>query len=71
MWLVEVVNANKQLSVPKKFRISIIKGKLSFFRTPKLEGHSSHGNNGTILFLGSVNFSMSVISTKHYFVEIG
>ena len=34
MWLVEVVNANKQLSVSKKlcfkYRISMIKAKLSF-----------------------------------------
>ena len=35
MWLVKVVNANKQLSVSKefcfKYRISMIKAKLSFF----------------------------------------
>ena len=29
-----------------------------------------HGNKFTILFLGSVNFAKSVISTKLYFVEI-
>ena len=75
MWLVEVVNATKQLSVSKKlcfkYRISVIKAKLSFFRTSNSEGHASHGNKGTILILGSVNFPMSVISTKLYFVEIG
>ena len=49
----------------------MIKAKLSIFRTSNSEGHSSHGNNGTILFLGQVNFPMSVISTKLYFVEIG
>ena len=34
------------------------------------ESHGSHGNKGTILFLGSVNVPMSVISTKRYFVEV-
>ena len=29
----------------------MIKAKLSFFWTPNSEGHSSHGDNGTILFL--------------------
>ena len=74
MWLVEVVNANKQLSVSKKFcfeyRISIIKATLSFFWTSNSEGHGSHGNKDTILFLSTVNIPMSVISTKLYFVEI-
>ena len=49
----------------------MIKAELSFFWTLNPEGHSSHGNIGTILFLDSVNFPMSVISTKLYFVEIG
>ena len=40
----------------------MIKAKLSF--------SGSHGNKGTIFFLGSVNVLMSVISTKLYFVEI-
>ena len=75
IWLVQVVNANKQLSVSKKFyfkyRISMIKAKLSFFWTLNSEGYSSHGNNGTMLFLGQVNCPMSVISTELYFVEIG
>ena len=74
MWPVEVVNANKQLSILKKFcfkyRISMIKAKLLFFFTSNSERHGSHGNNGTILFLGSVNVPMSVISTKLYFGEI-
>ena len=74
MWLVEVVNAYKQLSVSKKncfkYRISMIKVKLSFFLTSNSEGHGSHGNKGIILFLGSVNVPMSAISTKFYFVEI-
>ena len=35
--------------------ISMIKAKLSFFLTFNSEGHGSHGNKGTILFLGSVN----------------
>ena len=75
MWLVEVVNAYKQLSISKKFcfkyKISMIKAKLSFLLTSNSEGHGSHGNKGIILILGSVNFPMSVISTKLYFVEIG
>ena len=74
MWLVEVVNTNKQLSASKKFcfkyRISMIKAKLSFFRTSNSESHGPHGNKDTILLLGSVNFPMSVMSTKLYFVEI-
>ena len=49
---------------------SMIKAKLSFFWTSNSEGHGSHGNKGTILFLGSVNVPMSVISTKLYFVEV-
>ena len=74
MWLVEVVNVNKQLSVLKKLcfkqRISVIKAKLSFFWTSNSEGHGSHGNKGTRLSLGSVNVPMSAISTKLYFVKI-
>ena len=48
----------------------MIKAKLSFFWTSNSEGRGSHGNKGTILFLGSVNVPMSVISTKLYFVEV-
>ena len=51
--------------------ILVIKAKLSFFWTSNSEGHGFHGNKGTILFSSSVNFPMSVISTKPYFVEIG
>ena len=47
----------------------MIKAKLSFFLTSHSEGHGSHGNKGTIFFLGLVNVPMSTISTKH-FVEI-
>ena len=75
MWLVEVVSINKQLSVQKKFcfkyMISMIEAKLSFCWTSNSEGHGFHGNKGTILFSSSVNFPVSVISTKLYFVEIG
>ena len=49
----------------------MIKAKLSFFWTSNSEGHGSHGNKGIILILDPVNFAMSVISTKLYFVEIG
>ena len=51
-------------------KISMIKFKLSFFELQNSEGHGSHGNKGTILFLGSVNVLLSAISTKLYFVEI-
>ena len=44
--------------------------KTQFFLTSNSEGHGSHGNKSTILFLGSVNVPMSVISTKLHFVEI-
>ena len=50
--------------------ISIIKAKLSFFGTLSTEGHGFHGNKGTILFSSSVNFPISAISTKLYFVEL-
>ena len=49
----------------------MINATLSFFSTSDSEGHGSHGNKFTILFLGSVNFPMSVLSTKLYFAEIG
>ena len=65
---------NKQLSVSKnsvlKYRISMIKAKLSFFETSNSKGHSSHGNKGTILSISSVNVPMCVISAKFYFVDI-
>ena len=49
----------------------MIKAKLSFFWTSNSESRGFHGNKDTILYLGSVHFPMSVISTKLYFVEIG
>ena len=49
----------------------MIKAKLSSFLSSNSESHGSHDNKDTILFLGSVNFPMPVISTKLYFVEIG
>ena len=49
----------------------MIKAKLSVFLTSNSESHGSHGNKDTILYLGSINFPMSVISTKLQFVEIG
>ena len=74
MWLVEVVNANKQLCVSKKFcfklRISMIKGKLSFSELQIQKVMVPNGNKDTIMFSGSVNVSMSVISTKLCFVVI-
>ena len=47
----------------------MIKAKLSFFWTSNSEGHGSHGNKGTIFFLGSVNVPMSVVSTKLYLLK--
>ena len=54
-----------------KYMISMIKVKLSFFCTSNSEGHGFHGNKGTILFSSAVNFPISVISAKLYFVEMG
>ena len=48
----------------------MIKAKLTFSLTPNSKDHGFHGNKSTILILGSVNFPISVISTKIYFVEI-
>ena len=69
--IVEIINANKQLSVSKKscseYRISMIKAKLSFLRTSNSEGHGCQGNKGTILFLDSVNVLLkSVEYIKSY-----
>ena len=49
----------------------MIKAKLSFFLTSNSKSHGSYVNKATILYVGLVNFPMSVISTKLYFVEIG
>ena len=54
-----------------KYMTSMIEAKLSFFRTSNSEGHGFHGNKGTLLFLSSIHFPISVISKKLYFVEIG
>ena len=45
----------------------MIKAELSFFSTSNSEGYGSHGNKGNILFLGSANVAMSVISKKTLF----
>ena len=75
MWLVEIVNSNKQLSIFKRKSVlsagfQCLKPNCNFSELQIQIGHGSHGNKGTILFLGSVNVPMSVISTKLYFVEI-
>ena len=44
----------------------MVKAKLS-----NSESHGSHGNKDNILYSGSVNFPMSVISTALHFVDIG
>ena len=51
------------------YRISMIEAKLSFFWTSNSGGHGSHCHKSTILFLDSVNVSLSVIPTKNYFVS--
>ena len=70
----EVVNTNKQLSISKNSVLSkgfqLLKLNCHFSELQIQKGHSSHGNKGTILFLGSVNVPMSSISTKRYFLEI-
>ena len=70
----EVVNANKHLSVLKKKSV-LSTGFQSlkpncYFLNFKFRRSGSHGKKGTILFLGSINVLVSVISTKLYFVEI-
>ena len=67
MWLVEVVNAYKQLFQKN----SVLSTGFQYLKSNyQSEGHGSHGNNGTILFLGSVNVPLSVISANLIFVEI-
>ena len=49
----------------------MIKSKQVFFWTSNLKGRSIHGNKATVLCLTSKYYSMSVLSEKLYFLEIG
>ena len=49
----------------------MMKAKQAFFRTSNLKGHGFHGDKVTILFLATKNYSLSVLSEKHYFLEVG
>ena len=49
----------------------MIKAKHPFFCTSKSEGYGFYGKNATILYLTSKYFSLSVLSVKLYFIEIG
>ena len=51
--------------------IWMIKAKQVFFWTSNLKGHSFHGDKATILCLTSEYYSLSVLSEKLYFHEIG
>ena len=49
----------------------MIKAKPIFFWTSRLKGHGFHDDKATILFLTSECHSLSVLSEKLYFLEIG
>ena len=49
----------------------MIKAKQIFFWTCKLKGHGFHGDKATIFYLTSEYYSLSVLSAKFYFLEIG
>ena len=42
-----------------------------FFLTSNLKGHCFHGNKATMFYLTSEYYSLSVLSAKFYFLEIG
>ena len=48
----------------------MIKDKQAFFWTCNSRGYGFHGNKGTILYLISIYYSLSVLSVKLYFLEI-
>ena len=49
----------------------MIKAKQVFFLTYNLKGHGFHGEKTTIFYLTSEYYSLSVLSEKPYFLEIG
>ena len=49
----------------------MIKAKQEFFLTSNLKGHGFHGGKGTIFYLSLEYYSLSVLSAKLFFLEIG
>ena len=49
----------------------MIKTKQVFFWTSTLKGHGFHGDKATIFYLTLEYYSLSVLSSKLYFLEIG
>ena len=49
----------------------MINAKHLFFRTSNLKGHGFHGDKATMFYLTSEYYSLSVLSVKRYFLEIG
>ena len=49
----------------------MIKSKQVFFWTANLKGHGFHTDKTTILYLTLKYYSLSVLSEKPYFLEIG
>ena len=49
----------------------MIKAKQVFFWTSNLKDHGSHGDKATIFYLNSEYYSLSALSAKLYFLEIG
>ena len=49
----------------------MIKAKQVIFWTSNLKDHSFHGDKATILYLTLKYYSLSVLSEKLYFLEIG
>ena len=49
----------------------MIKAKQVFFETSNVKSHGFHGDTATIVLLTSEYYSLSVLSAKLYFLEIG
>ena len=49
----------------------MIKAKQVFFSTSNVKGHGFHGDKATILYFTLKYYSLSVLSEKLYFLEIG
>ena len=49
----------------------MIKTKQVFFWTSNLKGHRFHGDKATTFYSTSKYYSLSVLSVKLYFLEIG
>ena len=75
MLLLQVANINLRLLFLKIFffnhMIWMIKSKQVFFWTSNLKGYCFHGDKATILYLTLKYYSLSVLSEKLYFLEIG